>query len=128
MTRFLIRPSVKCKNLAPMTLAMGMSRISDNFFSKYQCRLILLESFVDIVDTILYTSSCYKAANWIEKNRQSLSIKSIYMYPLDKEFRKNMGIKLPEVIERKVCITDNLDSDTWAHYGFTFFFYKLWAD
>jgi len=128
MTRFLIRPSVKCKNLASMTLAMSMSRISDDFFSKYQCKLLLLESFVD---TTLYTGSCYKAANWIEigktkgrgrddeKNLYSLSIKSIYMYPLDKEFREKIGIKLPEVIDRKVAITDNLDSNTWAHYEFS---------
>lgn len=127
MTRFLIRPSVKCKNLASMTLGMSMARISDDFFSKYQCKLLLLESFVD---TTLYTGSCYKAANWIEigktkgrgrndkKNLYSASIKSIYMYPLDKEFRKKMGIKLPEVIDRKIDITDNLDSDSWAHYEF----------
>jgi len=100
MTRFLIRPSVKCKNLASMTLAMSMSRISDDFFSKYHCKLLLLESFVD---TTLYTGSCYKAANWIEigktkgrgrddkKNLYTLSIKSIYMYPLDKEFREKTG-------------------------------------
>ena len=127
MTRFLIRPSVKCKNLASMTLAMSMSRISDDFFTKYKFKLLLLESFVD---TTLYTGSCYKAANWIEigktkgrgrndeKNLYSSSIKSIYMYPLDKEFRKKMGIKLPEVIDRKIEITDNLDSDSWAHYEF----------
>jgi len=127
MTRFLIRPSVKCKNLASMTLAMSMSRISDDFFAKYKCRLLLLESFVD---TTLYKGSCYKAANWIEvgktkgrgrndrKNHNSLSIKSIYMYPLDKEFRKKMGIKLPEIVDRKIAITDNLDSESWAHYEF----------
>ena len=128
MTRFLIRPSVKCKNLASMTLGMSMSRISDDFFTKYKCKLLLLESFVD---TTLYTGSCYKAANWIEigktkgrgrgdeKNLYSLSIKSIYMYPLDKDFRTKMGIKLPEVIDTKIDITDNLDSDSWAHYEFS---------
>jgi len=127
MTRFLIRPSVKCKNLASMTLAMSMSRISEDFYSKYQCKLLLLESFVD---TELYTGSCYKAANWIEigktkgrgrgdeKNLYSLSIKSIYMYPLEKEFRQKMGIKRPEIMDRKIDITDNIDSDSWAHYEF----------
>ncbi|MDO8343343.1 MAG: IS4 family transposase [Cellvibrio sp.] len=101
MSRFLIRPSVKCHNLASKVLGMSMSVLPEDFEGQYGYRPYLVESFVD---SDHYTGTCYRAGNWIKVgmtagrgrqdrfNRSALSVKEIYVYPLEKEFRKRMGL------------------------------------
>ena len=101
MSRFLIRPSVHCRNLATRVLSMTMAAVPDDFERRYNYRPWLVESFVD---TSHYSGACYKAGNWIRVgrsrgrgrqdrfNQQALSEKDIYLYPLDGEFRKQMGL------------------------------------
>lgn len=96
MSRFLIRPTVSCKNLASKVLSMSVARLPDDFEQKYRYRPLLIESFVD---TRQYSGTCYRAANWLEigttkgrgrqdrYSRSSLSRKAIYIYPLEKPFR-----------------------------------------
>ncbi len=126
MSRFLIRPSVCCKNLASKTLAMCMARIADDFNDRYGYKPLLLESFVD---TSKYTGSCYKASNWIEigqtkgrgrqdrNNKHALTKKAIYMYPLQKNFRQLMSIK-PKGFVDPIDITSHLDHESWARHEF----------
>ena len=47
MSRFLIRPSVHCANLASMLLAMAARQMPLDFEQRYHYRPILVESFVD---------------------------------------------------------------------------------
>lgn len=61
MSRFLIRPSVSCKNLASKVLSMSISRLVNDFEKRYNYKPLLLESFVDCD----YSRTCYKASNWI---------------------------------------------------------------
>ena len=88
MSRFLIRPSVNCKNLASKVLGMSMATIADDFEQQYGYRPLLIESFVD---TEHYSGTSYQAANWLaigktkgrgrqdRYSKSTLSQKTIYM-------------------------------------------------
>jgi hypothetical protein len=101
MSRFLIRPSVQCCNLASKVLGMSMAALPADFERQYGYRPYLVESFVD---TEYYSGTCYKAANWIEVgrtkgrgrqdrfNQSAKSKKTIYVYPLEKDFRSKLGL------------------------------------
>ena len=126
MSRFLIRPSVNCKNLASKVLSMSMATIADDFEQQYGYRPLLIESFVD---TEHYSGTCYQAANWLAigktkgRGRQdrycesTLSRKTIYMYALEAQFRKQLGL-LPSAGLGALGISDGLDAMQWAEHEF----------
>ena len=125
MNRFLIRPDVKCKNLASKVLSMSMAAFAEDFEQAYGYKPLLLESFVDSS----FRGSCYRAANWIKvgetkgrgrqnpSNECSLSRKAIYVYPLEKDFRRQMGL-CPNAGKGPLALTDGLESDNWAEHEF----------
>ena len=126
MSRFLIRKSINCQNLASMVLGMVMKVLPDDFDNKYNFRPWLVESFVD---TAHFDGACYKAANWrllgktCGRGRQdhekeaSLSHKDIYIYPLIDDFRKRMGLDIMAGMGA-LAPTDGVDSDNWAENEF----------
>jgi len=126
MSRFLIRKSVKCQNLASHVLGLVAKRLPLDFENRYGHRPLLLESFVD---TANYKGTCYKAANWQligqtkGRGRQDAlcqcknSIKDIYVYPLDNEFKEKMGVKVKEI--EAIDIYTNTDDKGWASQEFS---------
>jgi hypothetical protein len=104
LSRFLIRPSVHCHNLASRVLGMSLHRIADDFELRYGYRPWLVESFVD---QSRHTGTCYQATNWIEvgqtrgrgrqekAHQQIETAKAIYLYRLESNFRNRMGIERP---------------------------------
>jgi len=126
MSRFLIRPSVDCHNLASKVLSMSVARVAVDFEQRYQYRPYLIESFVDSEH---YSGTCYRAANWIEigqtkgRGRQDrftkslLSRKAIYVYPLEGEFRKQLGLS-PGAGAGALEVTQGLDAQHWAEHEF----------
>ncbi len=126
MSRFLIRPSVQCRNLATKVLSMAMAALPDDFEVQYNYRPWLVESFVDINR---YSGACYKAGNWIRVGRTSgrgrqdrfhqsaLSEKDIYLYPLDWDFRSQMGLS-PDAGLGALDIAAGLETDKWAENEF----------
>ncbi len=125
LSRFLIRPAVKCSNLASKALSMCLRVMVEDFEKRYSYKPLLVESFVEADQT----GTCFRAANWIKigqtkgrgrqdtSNKKSLSIKDIYVYELDDDFRAalNIGsIKAAEPIE----LTAGLDPDQWARNEF----------
>ena len=126
MNRFLIRPSVDCRNLASKVLSMSVASLSVDFEQQYKYRPYLIESFVDIAH---YSGTCYRAANWIEIGqtkgrgrqdrlaRSALSRKAIYVYPLESEFRKHLGLS-PNTGSGALDIATGLDAEHWADYEF----------
>ena len=131
MSRFLIRPSVKCHNLASRMLGLVVRGVAHDFETQYGYRPWLLESFVDISQ---FAGTCYQAANWVEigqtkgrgrqdrQNKQEKSVKAIYMYPLEPDFRLRMGLAEP-VEPFKLLkpaplpaldMMEGLDGDEWA--------------
>ena len=126
MSRFLIRPSVKCHNLASKVLSMSMAVLPVDFEQRYGYRPYLVESFVD---TDPYFGTCYKAGNWIEIgktkgggrqdrfNQSALSRKTIYVYPIDKEFRRQMGLSADAGLGA-LTPDQGLESGHWAENEF----------
>ena len=101
MSRFLIRSSVCCQNLASRLLGMVVRQFPEDYLCRYGCRPFLLESFVD---TQHYSGTCYRAANWEwigktkgrgrqDRQKESKeSIKDIYVYPFSNNFRQKLGV------------------------------------
>ncbi|MBK7051963.1 MAG: DUF4338 domain-containing protein [Rhodoferax sp.] len=63
MSRFLLRTSVHCHNLASCVLGMVLRQVGPDFEAQYGYRPWLVESFVD---TEHFLGTCYKATNWID--------------------------------------------------------------
>ena len=126
MSRFLIRPSVNCNNLASKVLSMSVATIANDFEQQYGYRPLLIESFVD---TERYSGTCYQAANWLTigktkgRGRQdrhsesALSQKTIVMYPLESQFRKQLGLSA-SAGQGALNISDGLDAEQWAEHEF----------
>jgi hypothetical protein len=101
MTRFLIRPAVRCANLASHVLGLCVRRIAADFERRYGLCPWLLESFVD---RTAYEGTCYQAANWQmvgqTKGRgrngahdAGKSRKDIYLYSLVDDIHATIGVK-----------------------------------
>lgn len=126
MSRFLIRPCVRCHNLASTVLGRVLARLPDDFERQYGYRPWLLESFVD---TAHFTGASYRAANWMEIGqtqgrgrqdrfgRKALSPKAIYVYPLEPDFRTRMGLS-PNAGGAALAPAEGLDGDVWAQHEF----------
>lgn len=126
MNRFLIRPSVKCSNLASQTLSLAVSRIRVDFEKIHGYRPWVLESFVDLSR---YEGTCYQAANWVcigqtcgrgrqdRFKRAEKTRKAIYLYELDPHFRARMGLE-PDAGEVAVALRTEADIEDWAQKEF----------
>ena len=125
MSRFLIRKSVTCHNLASKTLSMSLQTLVRDFESRYGYKPLLIESFVDEA----WSGTCYQAANWIKigrtkgrgrqdkHNQYALTRKAIYVYPVDKDFRQAMGLSVNAGLGA-LKLTDGLDGNQWAEHEF----------
>lgn len=126
MSRFLIRPSVQCRNLASHLLGMVLRRLARDFEARYGYQPLLVESFVD---TAHFDGTCYRAANWTRIGRtkgrgrqdrhrkEEKSVKEIYVYPLEADFRARLGVIAPAA-PPALGIADGQDGDAWAEHEF----------
>lgn len=126
MARFLIRPSVRCQNLASRVLGMVMVRIPQDFEAQYGYQPWLVETFVDKSQFI---GTCYKAANWVRvgstrgRGRQDRemekaeTIKDVYVYVLDKDFRAHLGLSAHSGLG-PLPLDTGLESESWAEQEF----------
>jgi hypothetical protein len=123
MNRFLIRPRVRCENLASHVLGLCARRVAEDFERRYGLRPWLLESFVDRSQ---YDGCCYKAANWIEvgqtkgrgrngRRKGAKSIKDIYLYPLA-DIRAQVGVAPVAIMPLEAA--SGLDASGWAEQEF----------
>lgn len=98
-TRFLILPWVRVPHLASHILGRITRRLADEWRTKYNHPVHLLETFVD---RARFKGTCYRAANWTcvgqtqGRSRQDrahalrVPIKDIYLYPLTPDFRRRL--------------------------------------
>ena len=126
MSRFLLRRSVHCHNLASKVLSMSLAALPDDFAHRYGYRPWLVESFVD---TDQYAGTSYRAANWTPVGRTqgrgrqdrlkqfALSKKAIYVYPLVDDFRRRMGLCVNAGLGA-LGAAHGLDTAHWAGHEF----------
>lgn len=126
MSRFLIRSSVSCKNLASRLLSMCIKSLPQDFKDRYGYRPLLLESFVD---TSHFVGTCYRAANWLwvgrskgrgRQDRRKVwpeTIKDIYVYPLEKDFRPKMGLPANSG-QDALDLASGIDGGNWSENEF----------
>ena len=62
LSRFLIRPSVRCRNLASKALGLCLRRLPDDFQRRYGYRPLLVETFVE---KDRHAGTSLAAANWL---------------------------------------------------------------
>ena len=128
LSRLLIRPGVRCRNLASTVLGACLRRLEKDFEVRYGYRPWLLETFVD---RERYRGTCFQAANWERigetkgrgrndrEHRASERVKDIYVYPLVKDFRRRMEV--PEGggrYLRPLGVEDGLSSGEWVNNEF----------
>ena len=126
MSRFLIRPSVRCHNLASMVLGMTLRSVGQDFEDQYKYRPWLVESFVD---SDFFAGTCYQATNWVavgktkgrgrqdREHQSAKTVKAIYVYPLQADFRARMGVPEPVGLIA-MQPGEGLDGDAWASQEF----------
>ena len=101
LSRFLIRQSVQCRNLASRVLGLAMARLPEDFERRYGYQPWLVETFVDPTQ---FAGTCFQAANWIRvgasggRGRQDRdgakaeTVKDIYVHALAADFRQRLGL------------------------------------
>ena len=126
MSRFLLRTSVHCHNLASTLLGMVLRQVGTDFETQYGYRPWLVESFVD---TEHFLGTCYKAANWSaigqtrgrgrqdRKHQNAKSVKTIYVYAIEPDWRTKMGVAEPPSLQ-PLEIGHGLDAAQWAAQEF----------
>jgi hypothetical protein len=126
MSRFLIRSTIFCRNLASKLLGMTIRKLPQDFEIRYGYRPLLVESFVD---TKNFDGTCYRAANWqwigqtkgrgrqdrFMKNPET--VKAIYVYPLEKDFRLRLGLPADSGLGA-LDISSGLDGKNWSENEF----------
>jgi hypothetical protein len=128
LSRFLIRPSVRCRNLASRVLGLCLRRVGRDFETRYGYRPWLVESFVD---GERHDGTCFQAANW-ERVGQTKgrgrndrvrcspeSIKDVYVYPLVADFRSRMGVPAERgSYLRPLALEQGHGASEWARQEF----------
>ncbi len=126
MSRFLIRPGVRCHNLASKVLGMCLRRLADDFARRYGYSPLLVETFVD---SRCHAGTSLKASNWILVGETcgrgrfapagvQVPVKSIYMYPLQPAWREQLGLATREPIPA-LGPGEGLDRAQWADILFS---------
>ena len=122
MSRFLIRKSVKCENLASKVIGMALRRIENDFYLTTKHKVYIVETFVD--DNEFHGTS-YLATNWIEvgetvgrgrndvNHKSKLTKKKIYLYIIEKRFRDILCTTYTDPYPALDPI-EGLDIDEWA--------------
>lgn len=126
MSRFLLRTSVHCHNLASTMLGMVLRQVGADFETQYGYRPWLVESFVD---TEHFSGTCYKATNWSaigqtqgrgrqdREHKVAKSVKTIYVYAIEPGWRAKMGVAEPVGVQ-PLEIGQGLDAAQWGAQEF----------
>ena len=125
MTRYLIRESVQCENVASHVLGLCSRRVAKDFDGRYGEEPWLMETFVDREQ---YAGTCFQAANWLcvgqtkgrgrnGSKKEGKSIKDVYLYALAPNFRTRMGLSKTENVE-PLALESGLESEGWAEQEF----------
>lgn len=121
LSRFLIRPAVRCRNLASKALSLALRRLPDDFRRRYGYRPALVETFCDASQ---HAGTSLAASNWLRVGQTAgrgrfaasgaqVPVKTVWLYPLAREWRSRLGVPAPQ--PRPVLgLGEGLAADGWA--------------
>jgi Domain of unknown function (DUF4338)/Transposase DNA-binding len=126
MTRFLIRPNVRCENLASRALSLCRERLGRDFVNRYGIEPWLVESFVNREQ---YFGGCYRAANWLYlgatsgrtrsgPRRPVTSRKDVYFCELNAHWRRDMGLDSKAERIESVSVEEAVHNQRWVEAEF----------
>ena len=125
LSRFLIRPGVRCRNLASYALGRVLRRLASDFRARYHYAPYVVETFV----CPRYEGTCFRAVGFrylgLTQGRGrhapagpgALSRKKVFVYELQPAWRARLGVP-PVAWRPKLAVGAGLDSDTWAKQEF----------
>ena len=125
LSRFLIRPSVRCPHLASHVLGRILRRLPGDFEERYGFRPYLVESFADEG----YNGTCLRAANFLclgttagrgrqdREKRRAKTVKTVFVYELERAWRTKLGVAR---VEHAPSLEpgEGLNTQHWAHNEF----------
>ena len=100
LSRFLVRPSVRCPHLASHVLGRILRRLPGDFEERYGFRPFLVESFADAG----YDGTCLRAAGFLcvgrtggrgrqdREKRRAKTVKTVFMRALERSWRRQLGV------------------------------------
>ena len=128
LTRFLIRPGVRCPHLATHVMARVLRELPATFESRYGYRPWLVESFID---TLTHSGVSLKAGNWIRlgctagRGRQdrahlcAQTPKHVFVYPLERGWRSHLSLPAPPLrVDAPLAAGAGVDEANWAEQEF----------
>ena len=125
LSRFLIRPSVHCQNLASKALGLCLRRLPADFERRYGYRPSLVETFVE---KDRHAGTSLAAANWVLAGETAgrgrfapraarVPLKAVYLYPLARNWRAQLGVAAPQPLPA-LGAGEGLARDVWAQHEF----------
>ncbi len=125
LSRFLIRPSVRCQNLASKALGLCLRRLPTDFERRYGYRPSLVETFVE---KDRHAGTSLAAANWVLAGETAgrgrfaprgarVPLKAVYLYPLARNWRAQLGVAAPQPLPA-LGAGEGLARDVWAQHEF----------
>lgn len=128
LARFLIRPSVRCRNLASRVLGAGLRRLGPDFEARYGYRPWLVETFVE---TAQHDGASLRASNWRvlgrtqgrgrqdRAHRKPETSKAIYGYELCRDWRRRLGVgPAPRRGVEPMSASEGVEGPGWADQEF----------
>ena len=121
LSRFLIRPAVRCRHLASHALGRVLRRVGADFEARYGYRPWLVETFVEPE----HDAASFKAANFVcvghtsgrgrddAHHARARSVKSVYIYELSAHWRRQLGVVRVNTTP-SLGPGEGLDSARWA--------------
>ena len=125
LSRFLIRPGVRCRHLASHVLGLALRRLPADFAARYGYRPWLVETYVGPE----HEGTCFKAANFVRvgatagrgrqdrARKRAAGVKSVYMYALEPRWRQRLGVASVDAAP-SLEPGEGLDSEQWARNEF----------
>lgn len=120
LSRLLIRQEVRCTNLVSKVWSLMVSRLADDWHSRYGVRPVLVETFVD---RSRFTGRSFAAANWQRLGeatgrgrlgpKTGKTPKDIWVYPLSSNTRRTLQIEPPQPIKPSTLL-ESLDTPNWC--------------
>ncbi len=126
LSRFLIRPSVDCRNLASKALGLALRRLPGDFERRYGYRPLLVETFVE---KDCHEGTSLAAANWVRVGETAgrgrfaapgthVPVKTVWLYPLVADWREQLGVSVQRQPLAALGLGEGLAQGEWAQQEF----------